>query len=254
MRFRRPMSRCCVIRRWPRTARGPTPKALARAGGSVAAVARLCGAASVDLGCGGGRWLRRSSSSSSALRRRSAKASLISDRGRRAAGCSIGTIPRTAGRRRCGSAMATSRCARRSNAFGPRQGAQANISMATSPRSIRCRVAFDGTPFQSKVWNALRKIPRGTTTSYGALAQEDRQAGGGARGRARQRAEPGQPHRAVPSRHRQQRFAHRLWRRLAAQALAARSRSALCSATIFSNRKAQTIESVRRASQPAPIS
>jgi methylated-DNA-[protein]-cysteine S-methyltransferase len=33
------------------------------------------------------------------------------------------------------------------------------------------KVAFFGTPFQNKVWKALRKIPGGTTTSYGALAK-----------------------------------------------------------------------------------
>jgi methylated-DNA-[protein]-cysteine S-methyltransferase len=33
------------------------------------------------------------------------------------------------------------------------------------------RVAFTGTPFQNKVWKALRKIPGGTTLSYGALAR-----------------------------------------------------------------------------------
>lgn len=33
------------------------------------------------------------------------------------------------------------------------------------------KVAFQGTPFQHKVWEALRKIPGGTTTSYGALAK-----------------------------------------------------------------------------------
>jgi methylated-DNA-[protein]-cysteine S-methyltransferase len=32
-------------------------------------------------------------------------------------------------------------------------------------------VAFAGTPFQEKVWNALRTIPAGTTLSYGALAE-----------------------------------------------------------------------------------
>lgn len=35
---------------------------------------------------------------------------------------------------------------------------------------IRWRVA--GTPFQRKVWNALPKIPPGTTMSYGALAAQ----------------------------------------------------------------------------------
>jgi methylated-DNA-[protein]-cysteine S-methyltransferase len=32
-------------------------------------------------------------------------------------------------------------------------------------------VAFSGTLFQQKVWNALRTIPAGTTLSYGALAK-----------------------------------------------------------------------------------
>ncbi len=35
-------------------------------------------------------------------------------------------------------------------------------------KSIKWRVA--GTPFQRKVWNALPRIPAGTTMSYGALA------------------------------------------------------------------------------------
>lgn len=33
-------------------------------------------------------------------------------------------------------------------------------------------VAFNGSPFQNKVWNALRRIPGGITTSYGALARK----------------------------------------------------------------------------------
>ena len=33
-------------------------------------------------------------------------------------------------------------------------------------------VEFNGTPFQNKVWNALRKIAGGATTSYGALAKK----------------------------------------------------------------------------------
>jgi methylated-DNA-[protein]-cysteine S-methyltransferase len=36
----------------------------------------------------------------------------------------------------------------------------------------KLNVAFAGSPFQNKVWNALRKIPGGTTTSYGALAKK----------------------------------------------------------------------------------
>jgi methylated-DNA-[protein]-cysteine S-methyltransferase len=33
-------------------------------------------------------------------------------------------------------------------------------------------VVFNGTPFQVKVWKALRRIPGGMTTSYGALAKK----------------------------------------------------------------------------------
>lgn len=36
----------------------------------------------------------------------------------------------------------------------------------------RIPVVFSGTPFQNKVWKALRRIPIGTTTSYGALAKK----------------------------------------------------------------------------------
>ena len=36
----------------------------------------------------------------------------------------------------------------------------------------RIPVVFSGTPFQNRVWKALRKIPIGTTTSYGALAKK----------------------------------------------------------------------------------
>jgi methylated-DNA-[protein]-cysteine S-methyltransferase len=36
----------------------------------------------------------------------------------------------------------------------------------------RIPVVFDGTSFQNKVWKALRKIPTGGTTSYGALARK----------------------------------------------------------------------------------
>jgi methylated-DNA-[protein]-cysteine S-methyltransferase len=36
----------------------------------------------------------------------------------------------------------------------------------------RIKVATNGTPFQRKVWQALRKIPAGTTISYGQLAAQ----------------------------------------------------------------------------------
>jgi len=39
----------------------------------------------------------------------------------------------------------------------------------------RISVAFNGTPFQRKVWGALRTIACGTTLSYGALARRIRE-------------------------------------------------------------------------------
>jgi methylated-DNA-[protein]-cysteine S-methyltransferase len=36
-------------------------------------------------------------------------------------------------------------------------------------------VVFGGTPFQNRVWSALRTIPCGTTVSYGTLAKRIRQ-------------------------------------------------------------------------------
>jgi methylated-DNA-[protein]-cysteine S-methyltransferase len=35
----------------------------------------------------------------------------------------------------------------------------------------RVAVELNGTPFQTRVWNALRRIPAGTTISYGELAR-----------------------------------------------------------------------------------
>jgi methylated-DNA-[protein]-cysteine S-methyltransferase len=61
-----------------------------------------------------------------------------------------------------------------------------NLRQARAPRDMRTALAgyfkgdldrldtiewrVAGTPFQQKVWNALSKIPAGTTLSYGALA------------------------------------------------------------------------------------
>ena len=45
--------------------------------------------------------------------------------------------------------------------------------MAGELEALACvPVATNGTPFQRTVWAALRKIPSGTTTTYGALAAE----------------------------------------------------------------------------------
>jgi methylated-DNA-[protein]-cysteine S-methyltransferase len=41
-----------------------------------------------------------------------------------------------------------------------------------NPRTrLGVRLALDGTPFQQRVWRALRRIPPGKVTSYGALAR-----------------------------------------------------------------------------------
>src|SRR6476469_1017915 len=38
--------------------------------------------------------------------------------------------------------------------------------------SFELRLDYAGTPFQRSVWDALRAIPYGTTTTYGALARQ----------------------------------------------------------------------------------
>ena len=55
-----------------------------------------------------------------------------------------------------------------------------------------------GTPFQQRVWQALREIPYGETTTYGELAAGLGQPTRLPRGRPGQRAQPDRDHRAVP--------------------------------------------------------
>ena len=58
----------------------------------------------------------------------------------------------------------------RGDAFGLARAIEAY--MAGDVRAIdTVPVAFAGTPFQNKVWHALRTIPAGETLSYGALAR-----------------------------------------------------------------------------------
>ena len=78
-----------------------------------------------------------------------------------------------------------------------------------------------GTPFQRKVWNALLTIPFGETRSYGQIAS---QIGSPSAVRAvgrGQRQESRLDRRAVPSRHRIDRQAHRVRRRARRQGPAA---------------------------------
>jgi len=75
--------------------------------------------------------------------------------------------------------------------------------MARCMSSIFCPVAFAGTPFQNKVWYALRAIPAGETLSYGAPRQTHWQAQSRACSGPRQRFKPYWPRRALSSHHRQ---------------------------------------------------
>ena len=75
------------------------------------------------------------------------------------------------------------------------------------------KLDVDGTPFQRKVWNALRTIPFGETRSYGDIAKQIGNPGamravGAANGR-----NPGVDRGALPSGHRLERQADGLRRR-----------------------------------------
>ena len=64
---------------------------------------------------------------------------------------------------------------------------QLDAYFAGELQQFELQLALDGTPFQRRVWDALRAIPYGTTTTYGALARElgtaEPRAIGGAVGR-----------------------------------------------------------------------
>lgn len=64
---------------------------------------------------------------------------------------------------------------------------QLDAYFAGELREFELELTLAGTPFQRRVWEALRRIPYGTTTTYGALARElgaaEPRAIGGAVGR-----------------------------------------------------------------------
>ena len=105
----------------------------------------------------------------------------------------------------------------------------ARNSTSTSPGpapTFDLPLRLHGTDFQVEVWEQLRRIPYGETISYGELAQRvDRPEAARAVG-VGERAEPDRDRRAVPSRDRCRRLAHRLRRRPRLEALAPRSRAA----------------------------
>jgi methylated-DNA-[protein]-cysteine S-methyltransferase len=83
-------------------------------------------------------------------------------------------------------------------------------------------IAPVGTPFQLRVWEQLRTIPYGETRSYRDLADA---IGNRSAMRAVGAAKPDQHHRAVSSRHRNERHAGRIRRRPRAEAFSARARA-----------------------------
>jgi methylated-DNA-[protein]-cysteine S-methyltransferase len=64
------------------------------------------------------------------------------------------------------------------NAFARRVADELKHYFTSSSHRFRLAVARTGTPFQQRVWQALREIPPGETRSYGQLAAE---LGSGAR-------------------------------------------------------------------------
>ncbi len=66
---------------------------------------------------------------------------------------------------------------RRDDAWFPRTTAQLRAYFAGELQEFDLPLRFDGTPFQNSVWQALRDIPYGATTSYGALAERLGNAG-----------------------------------------------------------------------------
>ena len=88
--------------------------------------------------------------------------------------------------------------------------ARAHLRSALWRQDQPLRVVLIGTDFEVRVWEKLLDIPMGKLTTYSDLAAQGRRAESRARGRRRGRQEPDLLRGAVPSRHRQERRAHRL--------------------------------------------
>ena len=88
--------------------------------------------------------------------------------------------------------------------------AQVVSQFSEHPATLDLPLDLRATAFQMRVWEALRRIPRGETRSYAQLARFARPADRGARRGPRLCDESRGRGRAVPPRHRQQRQAYRL--------------------------------------------
>ena len=219
-----------ALLRSPAVANGTplSPQGVARARRGMAAVARVRRAASVDgrSGLEERRWLNAAVFLIDRMKTPLGTAVLIADeRGRYA--CTSGKTRRKPGGGGSVVIMATLGSSLQRDPFGHAAALERYFAGDIAALDA-ISVAFAGTPFQTKVWNALRTIPAGTTLSYGALA---RRIGAAAAVRAVGLANGRNPIGVVVPchrRHRQRRFVDRLWRRLAAQALAAGARSPPC--------------------------
>lgn len=58
------------------------------------------------------------------------------------------------------------------NALAARAAAQLEAYLADPDTRFDLPLAVQGTPFQLRLWQALREIPRGRTRTYGALARQ----------------------------------------------------------------------------------
>ena len=80
----------------------------------------------------------------------------------------------------------------------PRRRRQLDAYFAGRLSRFRSAAAPAGSPFDERVWAAMRQIPYGETRSYGDLAHGDRL--GAARGRRRLRQQPDPDRHPVPPR------------------------------------------------------
>ncbi|MEJ0041682.1 MAG: AlkA N-terminal domain-containing protein [Rhizomicrobium sp.] len=215
-----PTSRCCAAPLVAQDGRRPTAEGPLGARRILAALARLCRAASVDCRC------------------RACLKPLLLDRVQT-------SHRRTSSRRRCRKAgCACSNSATSPNAGAPLSRAVSELSPrrairpACPPRSPifrrrpRCRRrACDRCRRHAVPIFRLDRFAEDPRRNHHELRRArgpTRQAGRDARRRPRERRQPDRHCRALSSRRRQRRFADRLWRRPSAQALAARPRKETC--------------------------